>query len=312
MVTDANGKPVTNLTREDFSIFEDGTPQSIQSFASVDSPYSILLLIDRSQSMQPHWSWVEPALSRFVGQLKPQDRLSIGAFDERSERVEVLLDWRETRGSSLQIAINPVIRAEYEYQSGSLAAGQSAVVRPRQKDIYAALQWAAKSLTPIASRKAAIVFTDGRQPGTPMRREVASGGPQPRLQDAKDDGDFQSIVRSVQNSRGSFYFVGVNTDLNPNDGRFTMETVNMGMPVRLRLEQLATATGGRVLLPRRLQDTPLFYEQIARDLGTAYTLSYAPTTSSRTSAGVHRIEVRLRNAALRVRQSRDSYLLRQN
>ena len=310
MVSDANGRPVTSLTREDFSIFEDGTPQAIQSFASVDTPYSILLLIDRSQSMQPHWAWIEPALNRFVAQLKPQDRLSIGAFDERTKNVEVLLEWRESRGSSgLQIPINPVIRSGNEYQSMTLAPGQSARVRPPQKDFYAALEWASKRMMQIDSRKAVIVFTDGRQPGAPMRTENVSGRLQLRLRDPKDDGDFQDVLRMMQNGPASYYFVAVNTDLNPNDGYFTMDTISGGMSVRLRLEQLATAAGGRVLFPRRLEDTPKFYEQIGRDLGMAYTLSYSPT-QSRSSTGVRRIEVRPRNAALHIQQSRDSYTFR--
>ena len=37
-VTDAQGNPVTDLTREDFEILENGTPQTITSFAQVNIP----------------------------------------------------------------------------------------------------------------------------------------------------------------------------------------------------------------------------------------------------------------------------------
>ena len=37
-VTDAQGKPITDLTVEDFEVFEDGKPQIITSFALIDIP----------------------------------------------------------------------------------------------------------------------------------------------------------------------------------------------------------------------------------------------------------------------------------
>src|SRR5689334_56293 len=47
-VTDAAGRPVNTLKREDFEVFENGTLQSLRSFDSVDAPYNIMLLFDCS------------------------------------------------------------------------------------------------------------------------------------------------------------------------------------------------------------------------------------------------------------------------
>jgi len=324
VVSDANGRSVTNLTREDFSVFEDGRQQSIQSFSAVDSPYHIVLLIDRSRSMQSYWSLMLPAISRFVAQLKPQDRVSIGAFDERSRTVEVLLDWREVGGKeSLAVAINPVVGNQwFTLQSGSTSfplrlerngtvtmqpIGPSVVsVRSPQKDLYAALDWMTQKLVSVNSRKGAIVFTDGRQPGAPTTAVGSGDYRHFRLRDPQDDDAFQKILGSIQKTSSPVYFVAVNTDLNPSDGRFSMEAMSAGLPVRLRLEQLTTTSGGRLLLPRRTEDTLEFYEQIGRDLGSSYTLSYSPNSSG---SGSHRIEVRVRDSALKVRQSRESYTL---
>ena len=80
-------------------------------FSPVDSPYSIQLLIDRSAEVQDYLPLFESALARFFAGLKPQDRVSIGAFEERSKNPELLLDWHEARNAAPQnIDLNPVIR----------------------------------------------------------------------------------------------------------------------------------------------------------------------------------------------------------
>jgi len=38
IVTDAQGRPVRNLTREDFQVFEEGQPQTVTNFSQVDLP----------------------------------------------------------------------------------------------------------------------------------------------------------------------------------------------------------------------------------------------------------------------------------
>src|ERR1051326_6452268 len=49
-VVDHTGSPVTGLTRGDFTILEDGQPQSLSAFAEGDFPLSVAVAIDRSFS----------------------------------------------------------------------------------------------------------------------------------------------------------------------------------------------------------------------------------------------------------------------
>ncbi|HYO99338.1 MAG TPA: hypothetical protein VER76_03905, partial [Pyrinomonadaceae bacterium] len=49
-VADARGRAVTNLTRSDFSVFEDGVPQTILNFETTEQPFSLVLLLDMSGS----------------------------------------------------------------------------------------------------------------------------------------------------------------------------------------------------------------------------------------------------------------------
>src|SRR5688572_16962053 len=45
-VTDSLGRSVTELTRDDFIVYEDGQPQTLRSAHLIGMPYSILVLVD--------------------------------------------------------------------------------------------------------------------------------------------------------------------------------------------------------------------------------------------------------------------------
>ena len=49
-VVDQQGRPITSLTKGDFTIYEDGVKQSIQLFEPADAPFSLVLLLDMSGS----------------------------------------------------------------------------------------------------------------------------------------------------------------------------------------------------------------------------------------------------------------------
>ena len=69
-VTDSEGRLITGLTRNDFQVFEDGTPQEITQFTDARVPISLGVLLDASDSMrgQPIVD-ARGAVDRFVGEL---------------------------------------------------------------------------------------------------------------------------------------------------------------------------------------------------------------------------------------------------
>ncbi|HET9219985.1 MAG TPA: VWA domain-containing protein, partial [Terriglobia bacterium] len=93
-VFNSRGEPMTTLTETDFVVFEEGEEQQIQVFSSVDTPYNILLLFDRSASTENQWTFMQRAAARFLRNLRPQDSLALGAFDEG---LTMLSDWSDTR-----------------------------------------------------------------------------------------------------------------------------------------------------------------------------------------------------------------------
>src|SRR3954470_19177425 len=51
-VVDRQGRPITNLSRGDFSVYEDGVLQPITDFEPNTAPFSLVLLLDLSGSTQ--------------------------------------------------------------------------------------------------------------------------------------------------------------------------------------------------------------------------------------------------------------------
>src|SRR5437773_2334242 len=79
-VTDANGKAVTTLTKDDFRLHEDGVPQEIRHFASTEAPYKILAMFDCTGSLSDQWEFLATAMLGFVRGLRSQDSIAIVAF----------------------------------------------------------------------------------------------------------------------------------------------------------------------------------------------------------------------------------------
>lgn len=68
-VNDKKGRPIANLRKEGFEIFEDGKLQTIEFFGQEDQPISFGLLLDRSQSMNES-AKIENAVGIYVNNLR--------------------------------------------------------------------------------------------------------------------------------------------------------------------------------------------------------------------------------------------------
>jgi VWFA-related protein len=71
------------LSREDFILKEEGTPQPIRYFAREEMPIDVLLLLDVSVSMGPHVSRMVDSAHSALGVLRPGDRVGIMVFDRK-------------------------------------------------------------------------------------------------------------------------------------------------------------------------------------------------------------------------------------
>ena len=135
--------------------------------------------------------------------------------------------------------------------------------------IWDSIRWAVREVIRSSGRKGVIVFTDG-----------------------EDDGnDFDKVMKYAVESEIPFYFVGVAPENTTGSNR---------------MKRFAEATGGKAYFPKSPTELEPLYASIARDLGSSYTISYAPLKPPGDNK-LRRIEIRPVDVRLHVIQSRTGY-----
>jgi VWFA-related protein len=82
-VVDQTGRLAANLTKDDFEVYDNGKRQDLTLFANDVQPITLVMMLDRSQSMEPNFTLVRDAAEQFVTNLLPQDRVRLGSFSDR-------------------------------------------------------------------------------------------------------------------------------------------------------------------------------------------------------------------------------------
>ena len=82
-VQERNGRLVPDLRQNDFVITDEGKEQPITFFSNEISPFSVVIMLDRSGSMLQHLEVIREAAAAFVRQMTPDDKARIGSIGTR-------------------------------------------------------------------------------------------------------------------------------------------------------------------------------------------------------------------------------------
>ena len=82
-VTDSNEHPIRGLQKSDFRLFEDASEQQITQFFSDDSPISVGLVLDASNSMRLKLDQSREAITEFLKFTSPDDEFFLMTFSDR-------------------------------------------------------------------------------------------------------------------------------------------------------------------------------------------------------------------------------------
>ena len=304
-VMDRDGKYVPNLRKEDFRLWEEGVEQNVAFFASVDKPFSVVLMLDTSGSTRSRISDIQDAAITFVNQLRPDDQVMVVSFDDQ-------------------------VRVQTEFTNDRYRM-RDAIRRTRPGDgtkLYDAVDLVMNQrLNSVAGRKAIVLFTDGVDT-TSKHASYAS-----TIRDAEE---LDALIYPVQydtygdvSSRGAGWPGGGRWPNSNGDvlGQILGGIFGKGGGViggrgggaggvgssrreydlaNRYLHELAQKTGARNYQGDSSQDLSNAFANIAEELRRQYSLGYYPKTPAQ--AGQRRqIRVRVNQPNLAVR-TRDSYL----
>lgn len=87
-VTDQNSTPITNLKKEDFSVFEDKIKQTIEHVSREEVPVSFGMVIDTSGSMRSKLQTVSDAAVSLIKQMRVDDEAFVASFKAEPELVQ--------------------------------------------------------------------------------------------------------------------------------------------------------------------------------------------------------------------------------
>jgi VWFA-related protein len=76
------------VTRDDFDLYDAGTPQEIQSFSRLDSGSRIILMIDSSTNLKAELPALQKAVRAVIDELYSDDQMMVVGYNESAEIIE--------------------------------------------------------------------------------------------------------------------------------------------------------------------------------------------------------------------------------
>lgn len=310
-VRDKQGKIVNNLTKDDFTLTEDGRAQSIHYFSrETDLPLTLGLLVDTSRSQSRVLDQERSASHSFLDEMvrEDRDRAFIIHFDHE---VELLQDLTSSH-QKLEAALGSLRTAEYTQTSdnggggnwpgGPRGSGRHGGHHGGGTMLYDAVFLASDELMrKQEGRKALIVLSDGVDTGSKESLDVAIETAQ-RANTVvysilfKDD---EAYGRGGGFGRPSIGF--------PGGGRGGQRYPEQQRPDGKKiLERISKETGGRLFEVSKKEPIDQIYSQISEELRNQYNLGYTPDRTASNTSSYHKIQVAAKPKDLIV-LARDGY-----
>jgi VWFA-related protein len=240
--------PLAELQQQDFQVLEDGKPQEISFFATADTPFDLVLLLDLSGSTNNKLKLIRKSAKRFVEAARPIDRISVVTFTELARVVCPLTQDRSLLKNSIDHIEQPV---------GGTRFWDSL------RYVLAILNSSRNS----TRRSAVVVMTDGVDNALP---DVFGDGSQT---------SFDQLLRIVRASETIVFPIYLDTE----DEEYKRHRTPRSAFVLAQAElgQLAVASGSRLYRANQLKDLDQVYQQVIGDLGRIYSIGYRPSNTSR-------------------------------
>jgi len=296
VVTDASGRPLSDLKPENFKIVEDGQPQTIANFGTTETPFEIALLLDTSGSTRDDVALIRSAANSFIEALRPGDRVGIVAFNQAKTfgdpvaAVEVLSPLTGDR-EALRTAIDNLGASQgTPYYDALERVADGIFHEPPKED--------------VRGRRAVVALTDGVDSSSnsdfvSAKMKLSRAGiacyfiqvntedfVEDRLmKDCQDDGQLSLSKRQIERYRQIFFpkAKADSFDSFCKMGPFERMSISRELYnlARREMNDLSRGSGGRSFVAETLADARAAFARVAADIGTQYSLGYYPTNKAR-------------------------------
>jgi VWFA-related protein len=241
-VVDRHHNFITDLSKSDFKVIENGVPQQIQFFSrETDLPLRIALLLDTSNSIRPRLEFEKDAAIDFLDKVirRSKDLAFLMTFDNDPEVIQDYTGDVELLDSAIR-----------EQRAGGGTALNDAICLAAEK-----LEHAPVPKEPNSDiRRVIVVISDGN--------------------DNLSDHALSDAIDAAIRSETAVFAVSTNTDwLAIDDAKPNKYNLAAGDKI---LQQFADQTGGHAFFPYRVDDLAESFLAIGTELRSQYFIAYAP------------------------------------
>ena len=241
-VSDNYNRSIADLGASDFEIVENGETREVLSVKPVTAPFNLVLLLDVSGSVDNYVNFIRKAARQFVETMGPQDRIAIISFNDDVHLVSAFTTDKGKLSESLDTFDAGGGTAYYDALAYTLAE----TLRPMRGD-----------------RTAVVVLTDG--------------------DDNRSFLPFDALKGTIQESGALIYplyvpstLIAASEGADPNKSVDWLRQKYMGLTANAEGEgeKLAKASGGVYYPITQLSQIQTAYDDIAKQLRTAYSVVY--------------------------------------
>jgi len=258
-VVDRQGHAITSLSRNDFTVYEDGVLRPIAVFEPTESPFSLVMLLDMSGSTINFRQQIQQSALRFLDALAPDDRVAVVEFNGKG--VKSLLGFGTDRR-----------RTAYAI---TLATGAGTT------PLYDALNYSLEELGREGKRrKAVVVLTDGIDTKVQNAdRAIVQKAAENEVSTAikpEANSQLNSVLNDADRQGVAIFPLALPSGDPKHLPMPDPQIIAMYTAARTRLELLANRTGGQLHEVRRLDELAKIYPIIAAEMRSLYTIAYRP------------------------------------
>jgi Ca-activated chloride channel family protein len=243
-VIDRNNRPINNVPKDQFHVYEDGVAQTIESFTREDVPISYGLAVDTSASLRTQIQSVIDAGKTIINSNKPGDETFLVRFVS-SDKIQTEQDFTSNKELLMDALDNLYVEG-----------GQTAVIDA----VYLSAEHVSdykKGDDTDRRRRALIVITDGEDRSSFYKQE--------------------QLFARLREEDVQIFVIGFINELDKEGGFIRKSPRDKAVNL---INKLASETGGRAFFPESISELPQIANEIVRDMRTQYVIAYNPTNKA--------------------------------